>query len=162
MSLYCRAAPMIRRGGMTADTMPYLEPIRITARSRVVTRTGQMQGRPTMSYLVTVCRGGLTPQMAGPCHNPSGRAWVKSRCVGILDPVFCRMPSSLGLDASSQDASSPLLLGLRQNPARRGPWSYSDRLLGPIDRPAGPAAIELLYSCDDMAEKNDKGEHEGM
>jgi len=43
-----------------------------------VTRTGQMQGRLTKPTPLG-WRGSLTPQMAGSCHNPPGRA-VLSGC----------------------------------------------------------------------------------
>jgi len=86
-----------------------LEPVRLTIRSRVVTKTGWMQGRPTTPYPDGMAR---RPDAANARfrRNPGGHI------------VFCPMPALFGLDDLPR-SSSPSRLGPGQNPTRCGPCS---------------------------------------
>jgi len=115
-----------------------LEPIRITTRSRVVTKTRWLQGRPTTPYLGGMAR---RPDAADACfrRNPKGRT------------VFCPMPALLGLDDPS-GSSSPSRLGLGQNPTRRGPCSDPDRLLIVLERKGKKMYLLTDLSAEQLSE----------
>ena len=105
-----------------------LEPIRVITRSRVGTRMGRMQGTTTTPYLLGMARS-CDAAEADSRPNPKGRASFPA-CRRYSDSTTregSRLQTrSIGFGDLS---SSPSRLGLRQNPLRRGPRSYSDRLL---------------------------------